>query len=54
MNVYNYNLGYYVLIMEVCKEHCNESFTVNTETLRQMPNRSAQRQSICYLRKSKT
>jgi len=31
----------------------NESFTVNTEALRQMQNRQAQRQSVYYLRKSK-
>jgi len=31
-----------------------ESFTVNTETLRQMQDRSAQRQSVYHLRKSKT
>jgi len=30
-----------------------ESFTVNTEALRQMQNRSAQRQSVYHLRKSK-
>jgi hypothetical protein len=33
---------------------CYESFTVNTEALRQMQGRSAQRQIIYYLRKPKT
>jgi hypothetical protein len=39
--------------MEVGKEFCHEGFTVSTETLRQMQNRKAQRQSIHHLRKSK-
>jgi hypothetical protein len=39
--------------MEVGKEYSNESFTVNTEALRQMQDYSAQRQSLCDLRKSK-
>ena len=52
MNVYNQALGY--LMMVISKEiSCYESFTVNTETLRQMPNRAAQRQSFYHLRKSK-
>jgi len=49
MNEYNQKLGY----LEVCKEFCHEGFTVSTETLRQMPYRKAQRQSIHHLRKSK-
>jgi hypothetical protein len=52
MNVYNQTLGY--LMPVVSKEICYyESFTVDTETLRQMQNCTAQRQSIYYLRKSK-
>ena len=39
----------------MCKEKYQyESFTVYTETLRQMQDRQAQRQSVCHLRKSKT
>jgi hypothetical protein len=40
--------------MEVGKEFCHEGFTVSTETLRQMLDRSAQRQSVRHLRKPKT
>jgi hypothetical protein len=50
MSEYNQNLGY---LMRGRKEFCHEGFTVSTETLRQMQNRKAQRQSIHYLRKSK-
>jgi hypothetical protein len=48
--MYNQKLGY---VVEACKEFCHESFTVSTETLRQMQNRKAQRQSFYHLRKSK-
>jgi hypothetical protein len=50
MNEYNQKLGY---VVESRKEFCHEGFTVSTETLRQMQNRSAQRHRICNLRKSK-
>ena len=51
MNVYNQALGYLMVISK--EKSCYESFTVNTEALRQMSNRAAQRQSVYHLRKSK-
>jgi hypothetical protein len=39
--------------MKVGKECCHESFTIDTEALRQMQDRQAQRRRICNLRKSK-
>jgi hypothetical protein len=53
MNVYNHALGYLVRMVIGKEKFCYESFTINKETLRQMQNRSAQRQSIYHLRKSK-
>jgi len=53
MKVYNYSLGYLKLNGHGKENGCYESITVNTETLRQMQNCKAQRQSFYHLRKSK-
>lgn len=40
--------------MKVSKEIVNESFTIHSQALCQVPDRSAQGPNLYYLRKSKT